>query len=314
MIDAAEYARLLGWLQLRIDDGLVPPAGPDLAGGPADQRPGDGRRIRPRRPLGDRSTAPRVPRHGNPVGAAEGSGVSGGGPAVRAAGRNVADIDVLVPAAAMAAAEAALREHGWAFPPTRPLRRALLPGMDARDPADGARRARRPSSISITRSSRAPAGCTPRRNGSSKHAVEVAPGVRALSPAHMILHAAAHLFHDGEIAGAIRDVVDLDGLLRQLRSRNPDSGPISSSEARASRADAPRVLRHALFSTSCWARRSPTEVLKEMLPWGPGAPITFVMDRLVVASASGRERQRFVERGACPLHPLALAAHAACPR
>src|SRR4029079_13106255 len=39
-------------------------------------------------------------------------------------------------------------------------------------------------------------------------------GVRVLCPAHIVLHAAAHLFHDGEIAGAIRDLVDLDQLLR----------------------------------------------------------------------------------------------------
>ena len=44
-------------------------------------------------------------------------------------------------------------------------------------------------------------------------------GVRVLAPAHIVLHAAAHLFHDGEIAGAIRDLVDLDQLAAVVRPR-----------------------------------------------------------------------------------------------
>ena len=46
-------------------------------------------------------------------------------------------------------------------------------------------------------------------------AVEVG-GTQVLSPEHMVLHSAAHFFQDGEVAGALRDVVDLSDLLNQF--------------------------------------------------------------------------------------------------
>jgi hypothetical protein len=52
-----------------------------------------------------------------------------------------------------------------------------------------------------------------------KRAEQTDDGARVLCPSHMVLHAAAHLFHDGEIAGAIRDLVDLDQLLRKFAER-----------------------------------------------------------------------------------------------
>ena len=39
-------------------------------------------------------------------------------------------------------------------------------------------------------------------------------GVRILAPADMVLHSATHLFHDGEFENGLRDLVDLDDLLR----------------------------------------------------------------------------------------------------
>lgn len=42
--------------------------------------------------------------------------------------------------------------------------------------------------------------------------------VFVLAPEDMVLHSAAHLFHDGDLAGGLRDLVDLDGLLRHFGS------------------------------------------------------------------------------------------------
>ena len=40
--------------------------------------------------------------------------------------------------------------------------------------------------------------------------------VFVLAPADMVLHSATHLFHDGELEHGLRDLVDLDGLLRHF--------------------------------------------------------------------------------------------------
>ena len=43
-------------------------------------------------------------------------------------------------------------------------------------------------------------------------------GLRTLSPADMIVHAAAHLFADGDLAGGLRNLWDIDRLLREFDS------------------------------------------------------------------------------------------------
>ena len=42
------------------------------------------------------------------------------------------------------------------------------------------------------------------------------PGIRVLSPCDMVLHSAAHLFHEGEADNLLRDLSDLDLLLRHF--------------------------------------------------------------------------------------------------
>ncbi|KRB82652.1 hypothetical protein ASE00_11485 [Sphingomonas sp. Root710] len=51
--------------------------------------------------------------------------------------------------------------------------------------------------------------------------VEIAPGLRILSPADMIVHAVTHLLADGDMAGGLRNLWDIDRLLR-LFSASPD--------------------------------------------------------------------------------------------
>lgn len=44
------------------------------------------------------------------------------------------------------------------------------------------------------------------------------PGWQVLHPTAQVLHAAAHLFHDADLQDRVRDLVDLDGLLRHFGS------------------------------------------------------------------------------------------------
>jgi hypothetical protein len=45
--------------------------------------------------------------------------------------------------------------------------------------------------------------------------------LRVLAPADMVLHSATHLFWDGEFHHGLRDLVDLDDLLRHFDARDP---------------------------------------------------------------------------------------------
>jgi hypothetical protein len=44
------------------------------------------------------------------------------------------------------------------------------------------------------------------------------PGIFVLAPMDMLLHSATHLFHEGEFENGLRDLFDLDGLLRHFGS------------------------------------------------------------------------------------------------
>jgi hypothetical protein len=48
--------------------------------------------------------------------------------------------------------------------------------------------------------------------------VEGMPGLYVLQPVDMLLHAACHLFHDGELPHGLRDLSDMDLLLRHFGS------------------------------------------------------------------------------------------------
>ena len=74
-------------------------------------------------------------------------------------------------------------------------------------------------------------------------ASEVSPGVFVLAPADMLLHSACHLFHEGELEKGLRDLLDLDGLIRHFGS---EPGFWPRIAARAEELHLARPLRYAL--------------------------------------------------------------------
>ncbi|MGP1282041.1 MAG: nucleotidyltransferase domain-containing protein [Parasphingopyxis sp.] len=68
-------------------------------------------------------------------------------------------------------------------------------------------------------------------------------GLRLLSPPDMICHAAAHLFADGDLAGGLRNLWDIDRLLRDFGERN---GFWPALGARADRHQLVRPVARAL--------------------------------------------------------------------
>jgi len=51
------------------------------------------------------------------------------------------------------------------------------------------------------------------------HSIALKNGLRVLAPADMVIHSAAHLFADGDLAGGLRNLWDLDRLLREFGTR-----------------------------------------------------------------------------------------------
>ena len=83
--------------------------------------------------------------------------------------------------------------------------------------------------------------------------VALGNGLRILSPADMIVHAAAHLLADGDLAGGLRNLWDIDRLLRQFAAEDPGFWARLDERARLHQLAEPvaRALRlsHNLYGT-----------------------------------------------------------------
>ena len=70
-----------------------------------------------------------------------------------------------------------------------------------------------------------------------------------LDPSDQIVHAALHLFQDSELRGGLRDLVDIDGLIRHHLAGDEDGARLLD---RARRHGAGRALWYALNYCRCW--------------------------------------------------------------
>ena len=98
--------------------------------------------------------------------------------------------------------------------------------------------------------------------------------VKVLAPYDMVLHSAAHLFQDGELNGGLRDLVDLDSLLRHFGSDENFWGGLVS---RAQTMDLERPLYYALRYCEQWLG---TPVPDTSTLQQPRAPARAIMDAL----------------------------------
>jgi hypothetical protein len=167
-----------------------------------------------------------------------------------ATGRLFGDIDILVPRNALNQVEAALMLAGWhssesgeyeqryyrtwmhELPPMRHIRRGTVVDVHHNLLPDTART--RTSAGPILASARTLANC---------------PSFRVPSPADLIIHSACHLFHEGEWGHALRDLVDLDELIR-LFSATP--GFWQELFARAAALNLQRPLCYAVSCCENW--------------------------------------------------------------
>ena len=163
-------------------------------------------------------------------------------PAAR--GRIFSDVDILVPKEALGEVEAALMLHGWATSHLEPYdQRYYRRWMHELPPL---RHVARATVVDVHHSIAPPTG---RLKPDSAKLLAAAlplaeyPRVKVLAPADMVLHSAAHLFLNEELSHGLRDLVDIDALLRHFGA---EASFWDALQARASELDLFPVLSHAL--------------------------------------------------------------------
>ncbi|MES2758051.1 MAG: nucleotidyltransferase family protein [Pseudomonadota bacterium] len=196
-----------------------------------------------------------------------------------APGRLFSDIDILVPKERLAEVEAALMLHGWAashhdeydqryyrewmheLPPMQHVMRQSLIDVHHAILPETARVRPEPASL---------------RAGA--RAVDGDDGLRVFAPADMVLHSAVHLFYDGEFDHGLRDLIDIDRLLRRFGG---EAGFWESLASRADELQLGRPLFYALrYSSSILGTEIPAAVLAAAGRARPNRALLALMDRL----------------------------------
>lgn len=192
-------------------------------------------------------------------------------------GRIFSDIDILVPKAQLNVSEAALMMHGWAtthhdaydqhyyrtwmheLPPMQHVRRmtvldvhhAILPETAALSP-------------------------NPAKLGKAAIPLKGFGDLAVLAPVDMVLHACCHLFHEGELDNGLRDLLDIDGLLRHFGTSPSFWRELDS---RAVELELTRPLFYALRYAALLLRTPvPPKTMADIA--GPGMALTALMDAL----------------------------------
>ena len=232
-----------------------------------------------------------------------------------ARGRRVADLDVLVPEASLPQAEAALRQHGW--------EPAALSEYDERFYRDWmhelppmAHTSRR-SVIDLHHAILPRVG---RLHPDSKVLIDravPAQGALVLCPSHMVIHAAVHLFHDGEISGAERDLVDLDALFRTFGTQ-PGFWDVLVADAEALGVGRP-VFYAMRYAERLLETPIPVELAAVRRSWAPSGALRSLMDQLVERTLRGKSTEGspmaalalYVRSHWLRMPPLMLARHLA---
>jgi len=110
--------------------------------------------------------------------------------------------------------------------------------------------------------------------------IEGHPGLWTLQPTDMVLHSAVHLFAEGEFHHGLRDLLDMDDLLKHFAVHEPDFWP--ELIARANELGLKVPLHHALFHVErLFGTRPPAELAAEVRALRPPWLLRVLMARLL---------------------------------
>ncbi|MFG6412441.1 nucleotidyltransferase family protein [Roseateles sp. DC23W] len=166
-------------------------------------------------------------------------------------GRVFGDVDILVPKARIHDIESALLAHGWRFQDELDAydERYYREWMHEIPPLTHEHRG---SSLDVHHTILPPSARIQVNTAAlfeDARELPAQPGVRVLAPVTMVLHSATHLFHEGELEKGLRDLFDLDALLRDF-GRDPSFWAALVPRARTLGLSRPLFL--ALHYTTRW--------------------------------------------------------------
>lgn len=200
--------------------------------------------------------------------------VAAGLPAAQ--GRFFSDVDILVPKSRLDEVEAELLRHGWIgthrsaydqryyrewmheLPPMVHIRRQSA--IDVHHAISPLTARWRPDSAKLWADARAlPDGS----------------GFSVLAPADMVLHSMVHLLLNEELSHGLRDLADIDQLLRHFGTAAAFWPQLM---ARARELGLQRALHHGLgCAATILATPVPAEIASTVAAWGPGPVVSAVM-------------------------------------
>ncbi len=221
-------------------------------------------------------------------------------------GRSIGDLDILVPRAALPEVERALIAHGWEWVKEDDYDDTYyrtwmheLPPLIHKE---------RDRMIDVHHTI---LPLTARRTPDAEALIEgrraLPSGLFALSPADMIVHAATHLFADGDLAGGLRNLWDIDRLLRDF-SAMPDFWQALHARAERHQMLSP-VLRAGRIANDFYG----TPVPESWRVWDGADPL--FKARLLARDGWGRKKRPILRFGFyvrshwLRMPPLMLARH-----
>lgn len=195
-----------------------------------------------------------------------------------AAGRLLNDVDILVPRSSLEVTESQLMVHGWLTSHLTPYdQRYYRQWMHELPPMQHVRRG---STLDVHH---AILPTTARLKPSTElllaDAVPAGGGFHVLSPVDRVLHSMCHLLHNEELSHGLRDLSDIDRLLRCHAAERADFWPALLDRAR--QLDLARPLHYGLRSAhKLLGTPVPDQVLVEAAAGGPGQILDRLMDAL----------------------------------
>lgn len=198
-------------------------------------------------------------------------------------GRTIGDLDILVPRDALPVVEDALLVAGWEWVKPDPYDDAYyrqwmheLPPLIHRE---------RDRMIDVHHTI-LPLTAKPKPDAAAMIAdsVVLGNGLRVLCPEDMVIHAAAHMLADGDLAGGLRNLWDIHCLLNAYADRDQFWRSLNS-----------RAARYGLGSAVNRAMRLTTDLYGTVVPeeWcGRGAGNSLFRARLLSGDGWGRQSHR----------------------
>jgi len=280
LVRSARTARLLGVLEVRLTAAGVLPLLPLPV---REHLAAAGRVAAYRRRMAlyavDRIAAILVPA-GIPLVLLKGTAYAAQGAAC-ADGRVFEDVDLMIPRPRLAEAEARLLAAGWAYDET-------LSPYDDRYYREWShelpplRNAEHPLELDLHHAILPPTGrAQPVSDALFADALPIAgSGLLALAPVDQVLHVCAQVFQDSDCVGRLRDLVDLDAL---LRTHGGEAGFWPALARRADRHGLARALWYGLRYCSSWlGTPAPANATAAVLHAAPGRATARVMDALLL--------------------------------